>query len=393
MFSVPTLVSLLLLAVPHVVYADPCVAFDAEFNLLAFGLNGKDWNAGQQSSWGSGSATDITASGRPPFDGTGTTCYLAQFFNAIYVLNGDKSNPSDVHIYDAAAKSWTTQKTNTNNFDLTNFAAILDHDTNVFYALSKGDLWFLDMSSLKAATSSVLPWTNAETSPYGSDYQPTMALAQNHVHFIGTPGTPAGSAEIFVIHFSFFQPQAQAYSGPQFPATHGQTTSFFQSEGVQQEFAFIPDDFSNVYVINVESNTTTTLAAPPSKDTNARYASSITALVQLDSTGAVSFVPYKQGDASTNSAATWSSVAPIAAVAGTSSGSSSAAASGTSTGSSGSKTSATGSGAPAGTRLSGTASATGASASTTGTSNGAMSNAVSFGAIAGVMLAVLAYLH
>ena len=54
MFSVPTLVSLLLLAVPKVVYADPCVTFDADFNLLAFGLNGKDWNAGQQSSWGSG---------------------------------------------------------------------------------------------------------------------------------------------------------------------------------------------------------------------------------------------------------------------------------------------------------------------------------------------------
>ena len=54
MFSIPTLVSLLLLAVPKAVYADPCVTFDVDFNLLAFGLNGKDWNAGQQDSWTSG---------------------------------------------------------------------------------------------------------------------------------------------------------------------------------------------------------------------------------------------------------------------------------------------------------------------------------------------------
>ncbi|PIL27578.1 hypothetical protein GSI_10729 [Ganoderma sinense ZZ0214-1] len=383
MFAIPTLVSLFLLAVPHVVYADPCVAFDANFNLLTFGLNGKDWNAGTQDSWTSGSATDITASGRPPFDGANTTCYLAQFFNAVYVLNGDKSNPSNVHIYDAAAKSWTTQKTNLNNLDLSTFVTILDHDTNVFYGLSQNNLWFLNMGEQKAASSSALDWTNAETSPYGADYQPTMALAQNHVHFIGTPGTPAGSAQIFVIHFSFFQPQAQAYSGATFPASHGQATSFFQDSGVQQEFAFIPDDFSDVYVINVETNTTATLAAPSSKDTKARYAASITALVQLDSSGAVSFIPYKQGDASTNSAAKWASVANIAAAVPASSASGSSA-TGTSHGSS--------TGAPAGTRVSGTSTATGSSASSTGSGNGAMSTAASFGTIAAAVLSVLASL-
>ena len=54
MFSIPTLVSLFLLAVPKVVLADPCVVFDANFNLLAFGFDGKDYSAGQQSSWSSG---------------------------------------------------------------------------------------------------------------------------------------------------------------------------------------------------------------------------------------------------------------------------------------------------------------------------------------------------
>ncbi len=138
-----------------------------------------------------------------PFDGANTSCYLAQFFNTVYVLNGDKSNPSNLHIYDAAAKSWTTQKTNLNNLDLSTFVTILDHDTNVFYGLSQGTLWFLDLGEQKAASSTALDWTNVETSPYGTDYQPTMALAQNHIHFINTPGTPAGSAEIFVIHCEY----------------------------------------------------------------------------------------------------------------------------------------------------------------------------------------------
>ena len=43
------------------------------------------------------------------------------------------------------------EKTTPGQFDLSNFAAILDHDTNVFYAYSKAELHSLDMSSLKAA--------------------------------------------------------------------------------------------------------------------------------------------------------------------------------------------------------------------------------------------------
>ena len=186
---------------------------------------------------------------------------------------------------------------------------------------------------------------------------------------------------------SFFQPQAQAYTGATFPASHGQATSFFQDSGVQQEFAFIPDDFSDVYVINVETNTTAALAPPSSKDTKARYAASITALVQLDSSGAVSYIPYKQGDTSTNSAAKWASVANIAAAVPASSASGSASGSSATGTSHGSST-----GAPAGTRQSGTSTATGSAASSTGAGNGAISNAVSFGTIAAAVLSVLASL-
>jgi hypothetical protein len=47
-------------------------------------------------------------------------------------MNADASDKSAVHIYDATAKSWSTQAVTAGKFDPTSFKAILDHDTNVF---------------------------------------------------------------------------------------------------------------------------------------------------------------------------------------------------------------------------------------------------------------------
>jgi hypothetical protein len=44
-------VSLFILFFSNTVVASPCIAFDASFNLLAFGLGGKDWSAGTQDTW------------------------------------------------------------------------------------------------------------------------------------------------------------------------------------------------------------------------------------------------------------------------------------------------------------------------------------------------------
>ncbi|KAG2339661.1 hypothetical protein BDR05DRAFT_576998 [Suillus weaverae] len=322
----PTLASLFFLS-SATVRASPCVAFDANWNLLAFGLNGKDWNAGTQDTWSSTAATDITASNRPPFDVANTTCYLSQYTNAIYAINADSKNPSSLYIYDATAKSWSMQAVGAGSFDYTSFGAILDHDTNVFYALSQGNLFSLDMGLLKAANSTPLNWIIDGQVPYPSGYVPVMALAQNHIHFLDVPNVPAGSADIFVIHYSYFQPQSQAYplsNGSAFPATYGQVASFFQADNtVQQEFAFIPADSSATYIINVETNTTQALAAPTTKDSKARYFAGVTALVQLTSNGAVSYLPYLEGNTSTNVAATWASVSNLATAAPPSSSSSS----------------------------------------------------------------------
>ena len=137
------------------------------------------------------------------------------------MLDGDKSSPSSIHIYDATAKSWTKQATTAGSFDPTSFNAILDHDTNVFCAflqipikryvnelftgrstdaVSHGELYHLDMGLLKAAQSSAIPWVDVEQVPYQSGYQPVMALAQNHIFFLNVPGVAAGSASIYVIH-------------------------------------------------------------------------------------------------------------------------------------------------------------------------------------------------
>ncbi|KAF8480134.1 hypothetical protein DFH94DRAFT_740521 [Russula ochroleuca] len=312
----PTIVTLYFFS-STAVHASPCVAFDVQWNLLAFGLDGKDWNAGPQNTWANGTVADITASGRPPFDGTNTTCFLSQYANAIYVTNGDKSSPSSIHIYDAAAKSWSKQTVTTGSFDPGSFNAILDHDTNVFYALSHGELFHLDMGLLKAANSSALQWVDVEKAPYSSDYEPVMALAQNHVFFLNVPGVPAGSADIYVIHYNYFQPEAQAFptSNGVIPATHGQTASFFQNQGVQEAFAFIPDDCSATYVLNVETNTTQSLAGPSTKDAGATYFAGLTSLVQLDSTGVVSYLPFNPNDTSANAAATWNKVVSLANVA------------------------------------------------------------------------------
>jgi hypothetical protein len=80
---------------------------------------------------------------------------------------------------------------------------------------------------------------------------------------------------------------------------------------VQEEFAFIPDDGSATYVLNVQSNTTQTLAGPSTKDAGASYFAGISSLVQLDSTGAVSYLPYNPNDTSANAAAQWSKVVSL----------------------------------------------------------------------------------
>jgi hypothetical protein len=51
----PTIVALYFFS-STVVRGSPCVTFDVTWNLLAFGLDGKDWNAGPQNTWANGAS-------------------------------------------------------------------------------------------------------------------------------------------------------------------------------------------------------------------------------------------------------------------------------------------------------------------------------------------------
>jgi hypothetical protein len=57
----PTIVALYFFS-STAVRGSPCVTFDAKWNLLAFGLDGKDWNAGLQNTWATGASQRTPAS-------------------------------------------------------------------------------------------------------------------------------------------------------------------------------------------------------------------------------------------------------------------------------------------------------------------------------------------
>ncbi|KAG8889475.1 hypothetical protein FRB98_004160 [Tulasnella sp. 332] len=368
-----TLLSAALLAATSVV-ATPCVVFDASWNLYAFGAQGSnDWNLGLQSSWAAGSVTAISKTNAPPFDGPNTQCFLSQFNNAIYVINGDKANPLNVHIFDPTAQSWSVQSTTAGGVDPTSVQAILDHDTNVFFGLSGGTLYQLDFSLIKAtANSTAAPWTEVEASPfsYGST-TPAMAIADNHIFFMGIPANTAGEANIFVIHFAYFQPQVQEFAAASgfntFPALGGEVTSLWQDSAtgqVQQTFAFFPSDGSATYVVDVLTNTTYSLAAPPNATASgSSYAGSTTSLVQLASNGEIYYATLDQTSLSTTAkSASWSKINNNLWSA-TSASSSAFVAPG-----------ATGTGVAAAAKVTGSSTATGASAFNSSTANGAGSS-------------------
>jgi hypothetical protein len=84
---------------------------------------------------------------------------------------------------------------------------------------------------------------------------------------------------------------------------------------VQTAFAFIPSDSSATYVLDVDTNTTQILAGPTTKDAAATYFAGLDSLVQLDSQGGVTYLPFNANDTNANAAAQWSKVASLATAA------------------------------------------------------------------------------
>ncbi|CAE6437755.1 unnamed protein product [Rhizoctonia solani] len=375
--------------------ATSCVAFDSNFNLYAFGINGKDYSFGAQDAWlNSPKGTPVpTTGGRPPFDGPNTQCFTSEYFNAIYFINADNAQPSAIHIYDATLQTWSTQQTTVPpGLDPTSMVAILDHDTNVFFALSKGNLYSVEMLERKAATAEAVAWGASNPPNFdASNYKPVMALAQNHIHFLDTEGE--GLARIFVIHFAYWQPEIQYYAPANnagtFPKKHGQVASFFTGDTqAQKKWAFIPDDLSGTYISDINSNTTTVFPGPPASPGFAsnptglmgRFAASPGALVYLSPANELHYIGVDQNNIVASVANPWAKIVSPELVA-------AAAADPTSSGSDATAT-ASASGMVS-SRASGATSTGAASASSTAKStNGAVSN---MGMGAGLVAALVGF--
>ena len=160
---------------------------------------------------------------------------------------------------------------------------IYDHDTNVMYGLYKGIMYFIRMDGTPATTPFVQ--SNAGPLPVSYSESATVGFGQNHIYYLNGPGFQPGQTQIFVIHYAYWQPSLQSYS-PVFPQSPGQTVSIpLDSFSVPLVFAYIPDDGSGTYLINVEvgQNTTIKYPAPSVKDPQAQYTATSTSVIQLTS--------------------------------------------------------------------------------------------------------------
>lgn len=119
-----------LTALTQLADARHCAAVSATGDFYAFGTSAGDLSFGNVNSMSTTSSaiTLPSTSGRPPFDSNNTQCFTVgdlilsdaclelniaqgQYTNALYVLDGDSSKLSDVHIYDFAKSSWSVQPT------------------------------------------------------------------------------------------------------------------------------------------------------------------------------------------------------------------------------------------------------------------------------------------
>jgi hypothetical protein len=252
----------------------------------------------------------------------------------MYVFGGDKSDVGSIYIYDFKGDSWSKQVTSGAPAALSNSrsSAVLDHDTNVLFTVPGGgqSMYSAGLGSITNVASGTVAWEEVGTPQINTEGATTAALSNNHITFFGVPNVPAGSAGMFVVHTSSWQKDPATFTalngGSNFPDQSGQAVSFFLASAKwQQSMLFVPDDFSNTYVVTHWTNpgdpssllnrtmaenlvnSTQTLPAPTSQDKQAAYACSDTSCAQIDSKGDIYYIANALGtDFTVQSGATWS---------------------------------------------------------------------------------------
>lgn len=342
-------------------------------------------------------------------------------------MGADASDVGSIYIYDFQGDSWSKQPTSGAPASLTNSrsSAVLDHDTNVIYTVPGGgaSMYALDLGNVQASAGGSAAWSQETAVSFSTDGDVTAALANNHINYFGVSGTAAGSAEVFVIHFSYFQPQAQAYptmnGGKTFPDQPGQAVSVPTSgNSSPQQMLFVPNDFSSSYVVTHWTNpgdyssmqgvpfaqdlinSTQILPAPTSQDKQAAYACSTDSCVQIDTKGDIYYISGAiKSDSTVDGSATWSKMGYSLGGGSASSGNSTtsstdtgaaSSASNSASGASATQASTSGTGSP---KPSGTASSTAKpSSETTGKGNGSGTLRVNVSALTLALLAAASLL-
>ncbi|BEJ12151.1 hypothetical protein CspHIS471_0206110 [Cutaneotrichosporon sp. HIS471] len=315
---------------PALAAAIPCVQFDADDNLYAFGGQ-EDVALGASNAWASPAPKPLSTDGRPPWNGNFSQCLLSRNANALYVLGADASDAGAIYIYDFAGNAWTKQVTTGAGDSMQNSrsSAVLDHNTNVIFTVGNTNMYSLDFGAVTTTAAGSLTWGIASTPQIASEgYKVTAAAASNHINYYGVPGSEAGSTSMFVVHYNYWQPQPAKYTpvgGKNFPAQSGQAASLATANSTLPPYQnlFVPNDLSSAYIVTHYTadwswndtksapmavslvNSTQELPAPTAKDTEASYACSETYCVQMDTKGNIYYINAVGKDYTVTPGAKW----------------------------------------------------------------------------------------
>ncbi|KAJ3228859.1 hypothetical protein HDU78_009510 [Chytriomyces hyalinus] len=277
-----------------------CMLFNAGNELYLFGSEQGVINIGSTTSeWTSASnlTSNInTFTNRPPFTSSNLICLSSHDLNAAIFFNADPSDPTSLHVFRFETQTWRKVATTGTGPNMATVQAIIDYDTLVIYAFSEGTMFRLGDAAGPGTANlyndpQSLPWMDASNNklPFdASKYAPTMAHAWFNIYFFGAPGAQAGDVYGFRIHYGEWGAKPQHVEAT-FPSMHGRTATFtyknaseFEHGGSPSNVAFIPDDYSGLWVIDSYINMTKVAATPPSAGTSSltRYVASDRYLVQ-----------------------------------------------------------------------------------------------------------------
>lgn len=142
------------------------------------------------------------------------------------------------------------------------------------------------------------------------------------------PDTPDATAEVFVIHYAYFQNETQMYptqnNGVSFPSRSGQAVNFMSpDDSAPFQMLYVPDDFSQSYVVTHWTdggdyqittgspmgqaliNSTQLLPPPELKEVDAAYAASVNDVVQINNKGEIHYITNAVQKYNVNADAKW----------------------------------------------------------------------------------------